>query len=219
MKPSSESLTRRLSCVIALVARFSFFSLYHAATSSRPLSSMVRSEIAELYRTPLGSVPSDLASTVDAVLQFEVCLPILDHVQSCVLHLLPPAARRAIESDEPLRLHCPLPGDDSVSTRDVRNFIVECLRRSGSVSGEPRIVEDAVIVSLTNVFISTLSPLLTFRPRILAGSISLRASASASLSPLLDSCPSATRAISTLCNTAPAATARVCVCVCVCVRE
>ena len=108
-KPSSESLTHRLNSVIALVTRFSFLSLFHTATSSRPLSSKVRSEIAELYRTPLGSVPSDLASTVDAVLQFAVFLPIVDHLQPCVLHLLPPAARRAIESAEPLRLHCPLP--------------------------------------------------------------------------------------------------------------
>jgi hypothetical protein len=201
-KPSSESLSRRLSCVIALVARFSFLSLYHAATSSRPLSSMVRSEIAELYRAPLGSVPSDLATTVDAVLQFAICLPVVQHLQSCVLRLLPSSAVKTIESAEPLRLHCPLPPDDSVSSRDTRNFIVECLRRSGSVRGEPTIVEDAVIISLTNVSIQTLSPLLSIRPRILAGSISLRATTSASLSSLLDSCPSASRAISTLSNTA-----------------
>ena len=163
---------------------------------------MARSEIAELYHIPLGSVPSDLASTVDTVLRFAIRLPVVQHLQSCVLHLLPPAARRAFESAEPLRLHCPLPPDDSVSSRDTRNFIVECLLLSGSVSGEPTFIDDAGIISLTNVSISTLAPFLTIRHGIPAALISLRATTSASLSPLLDSFLSAYRAISTLCNTA-----------------
>ena len=48
--------------VIALVTLFSFLSLFHAVTSCRPLSSFVRAEIAELYHTSLGTVPSDLTN-------------------------------------------------------------------------------------------------------------------------------------------------------------
>jgi hypothetical protein len=208
--PTSEPLCRRTASLLALVSRFGLLYLQRAVTAATPIPSLTASELATVAARPLRIFPPSVASTLRLVLRFALCLPVLQHVQSCVLALLPPVTAKAIAREPATVLRCPLPteSDAVLPSDDARSFVIECLRRAGLVRGDDALYDDRGNVLLSTAAgptIERLGRMISVEPRSLAatlctvdGSVNSASSRPVDLRTILRTCPSAARAVSTL---------------------